>query len=30
VRGDDFPLGVSQCRADQGCLLFGNLESLSD
>lgn len=30
VRGDGFPLGVCQSGADQGCLPFGNLESLSD
>jgi hypothetical protein len=30
MRGDDGPLGVGQCSADQGCLPFGNLESLTD
>ncbi len=29
MRSNDGPLGVGQCSADQSCLPFGNLESLS-
>ena len=30
VSSDDRPLRVAQCHTDQGCLPFGNLESLGD